>query len=358
MNVVHLVSNRVWGGGEQYVLGLCRAFDADGHSVAVVTRGYKDVDRHFVSAGFMPGKLTLKGRLDFISPIVFARVLNRMEAPVVVHVHNFKDADTAVRARRLMADPTKVRIVMTRHLAKAAKTGRYAQELYGALDALIFVSETAKKEFMSSSPVIDPSKVHVIYNAIVPSPETSAGECRREAGKVVLLYAGRISPEKGLEVLVRAMALLPESICLFVAGQGRSRDVVPLMELARALGVDGRIEWLGHVDGIAALMSTADIGVVPTTAKEAFGLTVLEFMSQGGPVVATCNGGPAEIISDGVDGMLVPPSDPEALAKAIAGLAAEPELRKSMGAKAAETADVRFSYDNFYRQIIDVYTRQ
>lgn len=76
------------------------------------------------------------------------------------------------------------------------------------------------------------------------------------------------------------------------------------------------------------------------------------------PVVATCNGGPAEIISDGVDGMLVPPSDPDALANAIAMLAAEPELRKRMGAKAAETADVRFSYDNFYRQIIDVYTRQ
>ena len=45
MNVVHLVSNRVWGGGEQYVLDLCRALDADGHSVAVVTRGYKDVGR-------------------------------------------------------------------------------------------------------------------------------------------------------------------------------------------------------------------------------------------------------------------------------------------------------------------------
>lgn len=358
MNIIHLVSNKVWGGGEQYVLDLCRRLDADGHSVAVITRGIEAVDAPFRKAGFTPGHLPLGGVFDFISSSRLSRVLDNMSEPVVVHVHNFKDADTAVRARRLMADPKKVRIVMTRHLAKAAKTGRYAEELYGALDALIFVSETAKKEFMSSSPVIDPSKVHVIYNAIVPSPETSAGECRREAGKVVLLYAGRISPEKGLEVLVRTMALLPESICLLVAGQGRSRDVVPLMELARALGVDGRIEWLGHVDGIAALMSTADIGVVPTTAKEAFGLTVLEFMSQGVPVVATCNGGPAEIISDGVDGMLVPPSDPDALANAIAMLAAEPELRKRMGAKAAETADVRFSYDNFYRQIIDVYTRQ
>ena len=358
LNIVHLVSNRVWGGGEQYVLDLCRALEADGHSVAVVTRGYKDVDRHFAEAGFAPGKLPLKGRLDFISPIVLARVLNRMEAPIVVHAHNFKDADTAVRARRLMACPSKVRIVVTRHLAKAGGTGRYAEDLYAGIDALVFVSETARKEFLSTSPVIRPSKMHVIYNAITLAPKVVAS-CGSEAdGSVTLFYAGRISPEKGLEVLIRAMEKLPENIRLLVAGQGRSRDVLPLMKLARTLDLDGRIEWLGHVDDIASQMAAADIGVVPTVAKEAFGLSVLEFMSQGVPVVATNNGGPSEIITDGIDGFLVPPSDPEALASAISRLANDAPLCSRMGAKAAAVVVERFSYPQFYRQILDVYTAQ
>ena len=215
----------VWGGGEQYVLDLCRALESDGHSVAVVTRGYKDVDRHFAEAGFSPGKLPLKGRLDFISPIVLARVLNRMEAPIVVHAHNFKDADTAVRARRLMADPSKVRIVVTRHLAKAGRTGRYAEDLYAGIDALIFVSETARKEFLSTSPVIRPSKMHVIYNAITLAPKHVVSCGSDGGGSVTLLYAGRISPEKGLEVLIRAMEKLQDNIRLLVAGQRRSRDV-------------------------------------------------------------------------------------------------------------------------------------
>lgn len=358
LNIVHLVSNRVWGGGEQYVLDLCRALESDGHSVAVVTRGYKDVDRHFAEAGFSPGKLPLKGRLDFISPIVLARVLNRMEAPIVVHAHNFKDADTAVRARRLMADPSKVRIVVTRHLAKAGRTGRYAEDLYAGIDALIFVSETARKEFLSTSPVIRPSKMHVIYNAITLAPKHVVSCGSDGGGSVTLLYAGRISPEKGLEVLIRAMEKLQDNIRLLVAGQGRSRDVLPLMKLAQALDLDGRIEWLGHVDDIASRMADADIGVVPTVAKEAFGLSVLEFMSQGVPVVATNNGGPSEIITDGIDGLLVRPSDPEALASAISKLADDASLRSQMGAKAAVVVGERFSYPQFYRQILDVYNAQ
>ena len=122
MNIIHLVSNKVWGGGERYVLDLCRYMSAQGHSVAVVSRGIGAVDAPFRAAGFTPGRLPLGGLFDFISPVRLARVLDRVEAPAVVHVHNFKDARTALRARRLMADGSKVRVVITRHLVRPAKT--------------------------------------------------------------------------------------------------------------------------------------------------------------------------------------------------------------------------------------------
>ena len=91
MNIIHLVSNKVWGGGEQYVLDLCCRLEADGNSVAVITRGIDAVDKPFAKAGFTPGHLPLGGVFDFISASRLSRVLDSMP-DAVVHVHNFKDA--------------------------------------------------------------------------------------------------------------------------------------------------------------------------------------------------------------------------------------------------------------------------
>ena len=287
LNVLHLVSNGVWGGGERYVLDLCRALEARGDSVAVITRGKKDVDRRFADAGFIPGRLPLKGLLDFVSPTTLARVLNRMSAPIVVHVHNFKDADTAIRARNMCKDPGNVRLVMTRHLARPAKTGRYHRWLYAGLDSIIFVSEAAKAEFLSTNPAVDHKKLHVVHNAIT-APENVEPAAGKEAGEIRLVFAGRLAPEKGLDILIQALAKIKDRkhLRLKIAGVGRGRDVMPLMGLARRLDVADNIEWLGPVDKIFPLMASADIGVLPSIVKEACPLAPLEFMSQGIPVIA------------------------------------------------------------------------
>lgn len=356
VNVVHLVSNRVWGGGEQYVLDLCKALRDNGHSVAVVTRGKSAVDSRFIAEGFTPGKLPLRGRLDIFSPIVLARVLNRMEAPIVLHVHNFKDADTAVRARRLMADPAKVRIVLTRHLVKAAGTSRYHKDLYAAIDAMIFVSEAARSEFLSSRPQIEASHLFVVPNAVKIRPveplDVPHGENR-------VVYVGRIAPEKGIDVLIKAISKLDDipGLRLVIAGTGRGRDVMPLMDLARRLGVDARIDWVGQVSDVAPLMASAAVGVLPSVGKEAFGLVVAEFMAQGVPVIATGHGACAEIITDGVDGLLVPPADVDALADALRRLLDDPDLRRQLGGEGARTVASRFAYDRFYQAIEDIYTK-
>ncbi len=65
MNIIHLVSNKVWGGGEQYVLDLCCRLEADGNSVAVITRGIDAVDKPFAKAGFTPGHLPPRRRVRF-----------------------------------------------------------------------------------------------------------------------------------------------------------------------------------------------------------------------------------------------------------------------------------------------------
>lgn len=353
MNIIHLVSNKVWGGGEQYVLDLCRRLDADGHSVAVITRGIEAVDAPFRKAGFTPGHLPLGGVFDFISSSRLSRVLDNMSEPVVVHVHNFKDARTAVRARQMMRRPGAVRVVVTRHLVKPGKTDRASASLYGAIDAIAFVSQTALDAFLSSGPRVDRAKLSVIHNAVVDCGEVVAAD--RQPGELRIVYAGRLAAEKGIEKLLEALPLFPQNAVLHIAGSGKANYEVALRRYASSVGVGDRIVWHGHLSNLAPLMASADIGILPSIVTEAFPLVVLEFMRHGTPVITTNRGGQTEVITDGVNGILTPPGDAGAIADAVGRLAADRVLTARMGEAARAKAEADFNYEQFYNKILRLY---
>lgn len=353
MNIIHLVSNKSWGGGERYALDLCRASQSDGHSVAVVTRGSQAVDSVFAEADFTPGHLPLRGALDMLSPMVLARVLNRMDAPIIIHCHNFKDAYTATRARRLMRQPENARVVVTRHLVKEARNSVMERELYRSIDAMVFVSEAAKTRFLEGKPGCDPARLHVVHNSIV-APEP-LGQPKPD-GPVNILFVGRLAPEKGVGLLLDAFAKISHlPVKLLIAGQGRGKDVQPLMFKTKALGIDSQVEWLGHVPDIYKEIGRAHIGVLPTLVPEAFGLVVLEFMSQGVPVVASAAGGPKEIITDGYDGYLFDPGNAGDLAEKLVKLVFDKSLREKMGVSAYRKFQSDFTYPVFYGKMAAIY---
>ena len=388
MNIIHLISNKSWGGGEKYALDLCKALEERGHSTAVITRsGYPAVDKPFADAGIAVGHLPLRGALDILSPLVLSRILDRLEGPVVVHVHNFKDAIVALRARRLMKSDRRrsLRVVCTRHLVRPAKTGRLDRGTYRDLDALIFVSDTARAAFMATAPADlnnDP-RICVIHNAI-PLPKKNSDQKSRESianvvgtrhgasappvsanapepsappEKFRFLFAGRIAPEKGLDVLVEAFRRVelarPGAATLTVCGTGDSRTVMPIVRTTRAPELDGKVTWAGHVDDISAEIVRADAGVVPSRAPEAFGLAALEFMAAGIPVIASEIGALPEVT--GPDGILVPPDDPAALADAMLRLIDSPELCARLGEAGKRRAAENFAYDKFVDSVIAVY---
>lgn len=388
MNIIHLISNKSWGGGEKYALDLCKALEERGHSTAVITRsGYPAVDKPFADAGIAVGHLPLRGALDILSPLVLSRILDRLEGPVVVHVHNFKDALVALRARRLMKSDRRrgLRVVCTRHLVRPAKTGRLDRGTYRDLDALIFVSDAARAAFMATAPADlnnDP-RICVIHNAIplpkknsdqksresiadevgtrhgasAPPVSANASEKSKLSEKFRFLFAGRIAPEKGLDVLVEAFRRVelarPGAAALTVCGTGDSRTVMPIVRTTRAPELDGKVTWAGHVDDISAEIVRADAGVVPSRAPEAFGLAALEFMAAGIPVIASEIGALPEVI--GPDGILVPPDDPAALADAMLRLIDSPELCARLGEAGKRRAAENFAYDKFVDSVIAVY---
>lgn len=244
MNVIHLVSNKEWGGGERYTLDLCKALRADGHQVQIFARNIKAVREPFEHAGIPVTTMRLGGVWDVLSPVRLSSRLSRIDGPIVVHVHNFKDAYTAIAARRMARNSADIRIVATRHLVKKAGTDPHHLRIYDGLDAIIFVSRLAYEEFLSSRPQVNRSKLHVVLNSLALEPYDRRDK-RSGDPSVNLIFAGRITPEKGLEELVRALGTLKDlDWQLEVCGTGRGRDVMPVVALSTLLGIDDRIVWM------------------------------------------------------------------------------------------------------------------
>jgi len=135
-----------------------------------------------------------------------------------------------------------------------------------------------------------------------------------------LLAMGRLHRNKGFDVAIRALALLPGAH-LAIAGEGPERAA--LAALAREAGVAERVAFLGWRSDVGALLAAADVFVC-SSRHEPLGNIVLEAWSAARPVVAAAAEGPRELIADGETGLLVPPDAPEALAAAIGALLADP----------------------------------
>lgn len=143
----------------------------------------------------------------------------------------------------------------------------------------------------------------------------------------LLVSSGRLNREKGMDVVLRALALLdggPQAPRLVIQGAGPEEEA--LRTLARDLGLAGRVIFAGFVDNPYAVLKHADL-VVQASRREGFGNVLIEAMAAGVPVVAAdCPVGPRVILQEGRAGMLAPPEDPAALAAAVRRVLDDPQL--------------------------------
>ncbi|TQE33837.1 glycosyltransferase family 4 protein [Streptomyces ipomoeae] len=173
----------------------------------------------------------------------------------------------------------------------------------------------------------------------VPNIVPEAGVAPSDGTAPVIAAAGRLAPGKRFDLLLEAfakVAMKEPDWQLRIYGGGKQHD--RLETLIHTLGLTDRAHLMGPHTPIEAEFAQASI-VVSASDAESFGMTLVEAMRCGVPVVSTdCPLGPAEIITDGVDGRLVPVNDPHALADAILDLITNPDLRRTMGQAALTSA--------------------
>src|SRR5215218_879266 len=202
---------------------------------------------------------------------------------------------------------------------------------------------------------VDENRIHVIPPGVNPSLfEGPFEDPFLGVGKPRVVFVGRLASQKGVGTLVSAAALLEyPSARVLLVGDGPKRKA--LERRARRIGVGDRVRFEGFVahERLPAALAHADLLVLPSVYEE-LGTVLLEAMQAGLPVVASKTGGVPDVIEDGVNGLLVPPGEPEAFARAIDRLLAERDLARQLSAGAQERAK-DYDWEVLAERVLAVY---
>lgn len=360
MTLIHIVAGNAMGGAQRYALDICRHYAQAGHDVKALTRDAKAVDAEFTEAGISLVHAPLRDYPDLFSALTLAPLLRNAPSgrePVVVHTHRYRDALTAITARRI-ARRGDVRIVVTSHHCKPGKDNWLRRIIYRQTDANIFVSEFARNRFLSAWDPgrypFDPVKLHVVFNSRnVPQRDPVPEPAK---GAVTAMYHGTLRQGKGVETIISAMSMLKDTrMRLKIAGTGDPDYIDRLRRLSLRLGVMDSIDWVRNAADPTAIIEGCHFGVLPSEEPEAFGMANIEYMALGRPQICTLNGGPAEYITPGVEAIAVPAADAGALAEAMRTLGADRELRIRMGEAAAHSYSESLCWTKFIEKIDKIY---
>lgn len=270
--------------------------------------------------------------------ISMLEALNAAALPVVYHLESYwlqyalspETAQTRLRTRQLK-----------KLLIGSVPFPRYT--------SLIAASSAVKDEYRQIG--CDGGRIEVIYNGIDERfLNAPSGKDEQPSDVTRLIFVGRLCEEKGVLVLLQALAMLAKNqqqppFVLDIFGDGDEAYVKELYSFVQANHLDTLVTFHGKVpqDELIQRYDRADIMLIPSIWKEPFGLVVAEAMARGLPVITTNIGGPAEIVTHEVDGLLVEPDEAESLAAAIARLASDLPLRAQLAAAARVTVRDRFT---------------
>jgi glycosyltransferase involved in cell wall biosynthesis len=234
------------------------------------------------------------------------------------------------------------------------------RELVSRLASTFVAVSQADRRRMTEVERIPPQRTRFIPNGIpplVPSGRDVRAELGIPADAPLGVAVTIFRPQKALEVLVEATALVAQglpAVRVLIVGAASEAEAEPLRALARARGVAENLVVTGLRDDVADVLAAADLTLL-SSDFEGSPLSVLEYMAAGKPVVATRVGGVPDLVRDGIDGFLVEPRDPQALAGAMSRLFTDAESRGSMGENARLRQREEFDIDVTVRRIEALY---
>jgi len=386
--IIYLVTQAEWGGAQKYVFDLAAKLPEEEFEVNVAAGDGDGQLFKKLEAANIP-YFKLKHTVRAISPwhdfLAFFELLKlfKQERPYIIHLNSSKISILASLAGKIfkirnskLNQNSKFKIIYTVHgwvftepLPVWQKKIYYFAEKWtaGLKDKIIAVSE-ADKQIALKHNFAAPDKIITIHNGtdlkpadFFDKPLAKEKLTKLISNKLILspysLIIGVIAnlyPTKGLEYLIEAAAILIKSypdLLFLVIGDGNEKSNYQSLILNHQLS--NNFFLLGTIDEAYRYLKAFDVFVLPSV-KEGFPYTAVEALAAGVPIVATNVGGLPEIITDGINGLLVPPAAPEALARAIKRLLDNPDFTAKLKQNALASS-ARFTLKNMVDKTITIY---
>ena len=358
MRILQICSAREIGGGERHLADLARTLAHRGHEVFAALTPGSPVRSELASlsdANII--ELPMRNALSLRSGFKLARFV-RAQKIEIVHAHLARDYPLAA----LAAGRSAAGLVLTRHvLFPLSKVHRLT---LSRTSRVIAVSH-AVAESVRAQNIFSPDKIVTIHNGI----DLERFEQRKSgtgvppvdhAGRLRVGMVGHLAPIKGQEDFVRAAAIVcraRDNVDFIIAGEDKSaggENRASLEKLIRELGLNNRVQLLGWIDDVASLLGRLDVFVSPARS-EPFGLSIVEAMAAGVPVVATASEGAREILDENQTGRMASIGDEAGLARAIIELLDNSSERKRLAHAAQRAVRERFSLERMVDLTEQVY---
>ncbi len=337
MRIFQVMAGSSQGGAELFFERLTIALARRGMTQQLAIR--KDAARaaRLCAEGLTVAELPFGGKLDFRTRAALRRQLTAF------------DPDIVLSWMSRASDKLPRKTVDARPVYCARLGGYYPLKYYRGCDHLIGNTPDIVDYLVRAG--CPENKAHYLPNFVnaETAPPLARSTFSTPDGVPLLLAMGRLHQNKAFDVLIAAMVDLPGSF-LWIAGEGPERQT--LQEQAQSMGVADRIRFLGWREDGATLRATADILVCPSRI-EPLGNVVIEGWAQRCPVVAARAAGPQFLIADGKDGLLVPPEDAPALARAIGRLIDDRDFARQIADRGYQSYMAQFTED----MVVDRYVR-
>jgi rhamnosyl/mannosyltransferase len=356
VNILHLYKDYypVLGGIENHIKVLAEAQAAAGHQVIVLVcdpgRRTRIEERNGVKV-IKAGRLATVASmpLSFTQAVILARL-----RPDVVHVHSpyplGEVANWLIGRGKTTVITHHSDVVRQRRILRFY--GPLLRRVLSAADRIIATSP----RYIETSPWLQPIREKCVEVPLGVDVIRFGSSNQSNTGPLTLLFVGRLRYYKGLDALLRALTHVPE-VHLTVVGDGPMRG--SWEALSQELGLTRRVDFVGEVEDVElpGYYHGADLFVLPSNARaEAYGIVLLEAMASGLPCITTELGtGTSWIVQDNITGLIVPPADPLALAKAITTLLQDPARRQAMGQAGRERVVQHLSKEQMIRKVGALY---
>lgn len=343
MKILQVMAGAAQGGAETAFVDMCIALHEAGEDIQVVTRKNPTREERLKASGLTVHILPFGGLVDIFTTLRMKKIIREFRP----HIIQTWMSRAAQRTPRWSPSEGISRYLVVSRLGGYYKASHFAQTDYYAT-----ITPDIRRHLVESG--IPEQKIRHINNFAeleeTGTPVARASFETPEEAKV-LLALGRLHKAKALDVLMEAVAMVPD-VYLWIAGEGPDRAELEM--LRTKLGLDGRVRFLGWRDDRAALFASADVCVFPSR-YEPFGTVFVQAWAQKVPLVTTASDGPRQYVHDGEDGLMVPVDDAKALAAAIQRVIYDPDLRQRITEKGFQRYQSEFTKQKTVSNYLDYY---